>query len=82
MQFRISNSISNPFVVKAIVSKTTKTHLIATIKLFSKYSSTLSAERVLVQIPAPKNLIKANLYTISGKAKINKTGDAVEWRIS
>lgn len=48
MQFRISNNITNPFTVKSIVQNASKTRLIATIKLFTRYDAKLTAEKVFV----------------------------------
>ena len=81
MNFRVSNEIKQPFQVRPIFTPYGRNRAQVVLNLKSLFNDKISADNISVFIPTPPNLSEAKIDTQSGRARLSKAGDHIEWRI-
>jgi AP-2 complex subunit mu-1 len=79
MSYRVTQNITQPFTVNAVVSESGK-KVEYNIKVKSNFPSKLYAQNVVINIPAPKNAAKHTFTVKSGKVKYDPTINCLVWK--
>jgi len=81
MKYRITQAIKLPFDVKPQVVEKGRNRVEYEIVVKAQFSAKISASNVILKIPCPSNTAKANIRTVTGKAKYEPGESAIVWRI-
>jgi len=81
MKYRITQNVNLPFKVIPVVREHGRTRVEYEVKITGNFSGKLFATNVILLIPCPPNVAKANLTPSVGTAKYNSAKDAIVWKV-
>ncbi|MGL5029814.1 MAG: hypothetical protein ACRC5V_00140 [Aeromonas sp.] len=82
MQFRITDNIKQPLIVRPFFKPAGRHRAQLRLTLDSLYSENIAATSIIVRVPAPANTQEAKMERTAGNSRFLKDGSAVEWKLT